>query len=91
MVKKFPSLKTEYPQLLDSLAKKPVQGIPIGNNCYKLRIAIASKRKGKSGGARVITYIQIINKVIVLLTIYDKADQENISDKELNDLLKNIG
>ena len=63
-------------------------GTPLGNNCYKIRMAITSKGKGKSGGARVITFVQIIETTIFLLSIYDKADAANISDKELKERLK---
>jgi hypothetical protein len=53
-------------------------------------LAIKSKGKGKSGGARVITYVQVINKTIFLLSIYDKSEKENISDKELIAILQSI-
>ena len=65
-------------------------GTPLGNNCYKIRMAITSKGKGKSGGARVITFVQIIETTIFLLSIYDKADAANISDKELKERLKRL-
>jgi len=45
---------------------------------------------GKSGGARVITYVKITSDKVFLLAIYDKSDKEDISDKELNELLKFI-
>lgn len=54
-------------------------------------MSIASKGKGKSGGARVITCIQVLNKTVYLLTIFDKSEQENLPDKELRELLKFIG
>ena len=57
LAKKYPSLKKEFSTLIFSLKENPTQGTSIGNNCYKIRLAIASKRKGKSGGARVITNI----------------------------------
>ena len=88
--KKYPSLKAEFIELVNSLKKNPTQGISLGNNCYKIRLAIASKGKGKSGGARVITNIKISNNIIYLLTIFDKTDQDNISDKELKELLSEI-
>ena len=88
--KKYPSLKNEFIELISSLKKNPTQGIALGNNCYKIRLAIASKGKGKSGGARVITNIKISNNLIYLLTIFDKTDQDNISDKELKELLSEI-
>ena len=88
--KKYPSLKAEFIELVNSLKKNPTQGISLGNNCYKIRLAIASKGKGKSGGVRVITNIKISNNIIYLLTIFDKTDQDNISDKELKELLSEI-
>ena len=62
----------------------------MGNDCYKIRMAISSKGKGKSGGARIITFVQIVETNIFLLSIYDKADAENISDKELKERLKKL-
>lgn len=88
LVKKYPSLKNEYLQLIQSLKQRPEQGIPLGNNCFKIRLAIASKGKGKSGGSRVITYVQVLQTSVYLLTIYDKSEQENVLDKELEELLK---
>jgi len=54
-------------------------------------MAITSKGKGKSGGSRVITCVKVVDQDVYLLTIYDKSDNENISDKELDDLLKIAG
>ena len=65
-------------------------GAPLGNDCYKIRMAITSKGKGKSGGARIVTYVQIVQTNIFLLSIYDKADAANISDKELQERLKGL-
>jgi mRNA-degrading endonuclease RelE of RelBE toxin-antitoxin system len=90
LVKKYPSLKSEFFDLIQDLKLEPDQGTPIGNNCYKIRLGIASKGKGKSGGARVISYFQIIESTVFLLSIFDKSEQENIPDKELADLLKYI-
>jgi mRNA-degrading endonuclease RelE of RelBE toxin-antitoxin system len=90
LTKKFPSLKKEFAQLIDLLKQDPKQGTPIGNNCYKIRVAIASKGKGKSGGARVITHIQITKTVIYLFSIYDKSEQSDITDKELDEWVKMI-
>jgi mRNA-degrading endonuclease RelE of RelBE toxin-antitoxin system len=90
LVKKYASLKQEYIDLLDSLEVEPHQGTNLGNNCYKVRISIASKAKGKSGGARVITYVLVTDKTVFLLDIFDKSEQNNISDKELLLLIKDI-
>ncbi len=64
--------------------------MPIGNHCYKIRIAIASKGKGKSGGARIITHVKVVKQHVFLLSIYDKSEQPNIAYKELQALLKLI-
>jgi len=90
LAKKYASLKSEYIALLYSLESDPQQGISLGNNCYKIRLAIASKNKGKSGGARVITHVLIRNKTVFLLDIFDKSEQESIRDKELMMLIKEI-
>jgi hypothetical protein len=68
----------------------PDQGTPLGNNCYKIRLPVASKGKGKSGGARIITNIFVSNLTVYLLTIYDKSKQENLSNKELKELLSRV-
>jgi len=92
LVKKYPSLKQDYANLLDEIVLNPSLGTPIGKNCYKIRLAITSKGKGKSGGARVITHliVTVENKTLYLLKIYDKGEQDNISDIELKQLLESI-
>jgi mRNA-degrading endonuclease RelE of RelBE toxin-antitoxin system len=90
LTKKYPSLKNEYIELVHSLKLEPEQGTSIGNNCYKIRLGIASKGKGKSGGARVITYVFVTDSTVFLLSIYDKSVKANISDNELKALLKFI-
>ncbi|EMN01181.1 type II toxin-antitoxin system RelE/ParE family toxin [Leptospira noguchii] len=90
LVRKYPSLKKEYSDLISFLEKNPTQGTPIGQNCYKIRIPIASKGKGKSGGARVITCVLQIEKIVYLVSIYDKSEKENISDKDLEKAIQFI-
>jgi len=72
------------------LSDSPVQGKALGNNCYKIRMAIRSKGKGKSGGARIIIHIHIEKQRVYLLSIYDKSSQETLTDKELKELLAYI-
>lgn len=90
LAKKYPSLKNEFAELLDSLEQEPKQGTNLGNNCYKIRIAVASKGKGKSGGARIITNFIVADYTVYLISIYDKSERENLTDKELVELLKAI-
>jgi len=88
--KKYPSISNDIAQLGDELKIHPDSGIPIGQSCYKIRLAIKSKGKGKSGGARVITYVYVSGKIVYLLSIFDKSERENLSDAELKELLKKI-
>ena len=88
LIKKYASLKAELLDLVQELKDNPEKGSPIGRGCYKIRIAIASKGKGKSGGGRIIINIVITDATVFLLAIYDKAEKENLTDKELVELLK---
>lgn len=90
LIKKYPSIKSEFLNLIDSLEINPTQGTSIGNGFYKIRLRIASKGKGKSGGARVITYVVIVNETVYLTTIYDKSERNNINQNELQQIINSI-
>ena len=94
LAKRYPSMKDDYRDFLDSLRKSPLQGEPLGKHLRKVRFPIASKTKGKSGGARVITHTVLVETDgadITLVTIYDRSDQANITDQELKKLMKKYG
>ena len=98
--RQFKRLKKKYPSLTEDLKifsldlrVNPQQGVPLGARLYKVRMAIATKGKGKSGGARVITYRLLITPEqieITLLTIYDKNEIDNLSDDYLRSLVKDL-
>lgn len=90
LIRKYSSLKHELYELINELKNNPEKGVLIARNCYKIRIAIASKGKGKSGGARIITHFVIDHSTIYLLSIYDKSEKENLTAKELQELLNSI-
>ena len=93
LAKKYRSFVDDYNTFLDELERNPFSGTPLGGNTYKHRMAIASKGKGKSGGARVITYNvqQTESDVnITLMSIYDKSEIGNVSDTYLRQLVKEI-
>ena len=90
LIKKYVSQKAALLHLVQELKEKPEQGTAIGKSCFKIRIAIASKGKGKSGGARIIANIVFTEAIVYLLSIYDKSEKENLTDKELEELLKAI-
>lgn len=90
LIKKYKSLKDEIDELIDSLQQKPFEGTHLGNNVYKIRLKIKSIGKGKRGGARVITKVKIVDEMVYLFSIYSKGEKDDISDNEIQDLLKNI-
>lgn len=59
LLKKYPSTKIELAKLFTELEDNPTKGTPLGNDIYKIRLAIASKNKGKSGGARVLSFVKV--------------------------------
>lgn len=93
LAKKYRSFVDDYNTFLDELERNPFSGTLLGNNTYKHRMAITSKGKGKSGGARVITYNVLQNKndvTITLMSIYDKSEISNVTDSYLRQLVKEI-
>ena len=95
LCKKYSSLKADLSALGKSLSESPDQGTSLGKGVRKVRMAIASKGKGKSHGARVITCTEAIvcadnEGTVILLTIYDKADRDSISAAEIDELLRSL-
>ena len=92
--KKYPSFVDDYNTFLDELEDNPFSGESLGQHTYKNRMAITSKGKGKSGGARVITYnLQQKDNdevLITLMSIYDKSEIENVSDAYLRSLIQQV-
>ena len=86
LAKKYFSIPSDYAKFLAALLANPRMGDDLGNNTRKVRMAIASKGRGKSGGARVITctvLLDIQNTDIYLLAIYDKGEQDTISENAI--------
>lgn len=95
LIKKYHSLKSELATFEESLTNNPHQGILITENVYKIRLAVKSKGKGKSGGLRIITYLHLIKdedgKILAyLLSIYDKSEFENLPDYQIEKMVSNI-
>ena len=62
----------------------------LGNNFFKIRLAISSKAKGKSAGARVITFVKISNSIVFLTAIYAKSEKITISNLELEQIFNQL-
>ena len=88
LIKKYASLRTEILELGKELAENPTTGIQLGNDVYKIRLGVASKNKGKAGGARVITFVKIIDETVYLLSIYSKGEIDSLTDNEIIDLIR---
>jgi mRNA-degrading endonuclease RelE of RelBE toxin-antitoxin system len=91
LAKKYPSLKSDLAQLVDKLEQEPAAGVYLGHNLYKIRMAISSKGKGKSAGARIITYMISEQNEIYLVHIYDKSQLDNISKKQILEIINSAG
>lgn len=95
-LKKYKSLKSELRKLNNQLLENPRLGKPIGKNSYKVRLAVKSKGKGKSGGLRIITHLDInvhideLTNTVFLLSVYDKSETDSISKNELARLLSKL-
>ena len=88
--KRYASFKSDLITLIEALEENPIQGVNLGKSCYKIRLKIDSKKKGKSGGARVITYVHVSQEDVYLLTVYDKSDRDSLEKGELEELLEAI-
>ena len=89
--KRYVSMKTDIASLSEELLVNPRLGTDLGGGLRKIRMAITSKGKGKSGGARVISFTVVVaveESEINLLYIYDKAERSSISKKEIEELLR---
>jgi len=91
LLKKYRSFRNDIAKLIDELELNPKLGTPLGHNLYKVRIAISSKGRGKSGGARIITYVILENETVHLISIYDKAEYDTAGIATLLTILKDEG
>jgi mRNA-degrading endonuclease RelE of RelBE toxin-antitoxin system len=92
--KRHRSIADDYANFLDSLQKNPYQGVELCPGIRKIRMAIASKGRGKAGSARVITAMAIIdedNGRIALLTIYDKQDADTVDLRVIKKMAQELG
>ncbi|WP_291721443.1 hypothetical protein [Bernardetia sp.] len=94
-LKKYASLKSELAELAQELKDNPKLGTQILENAYKIRLACKSKGKGKSGGFRIITYLEEIEEdevdiLITLLSIYDKSETDTISNSQIKAIIESL-
>lgn len=93
LAKKYKSLINDLAKLMEELKENPYVGADLGSGLRKIRMAISDKGKGKSHGARVITYTVEIDEEtgrITLLTLYDKSETASISKQDISKLLEEL-
>jgi hypothetical protein len=87
LAKKFKLLKNDLKIAVEEIENQRDLGVSLGFNLYKKRVKNSSIPTGKSGGFRVIIYLHLEEK-IVLLSIYSKTNKETLSDDEIKTLLQ---
>ena len=94
LAKKYRSLKSDLDDLISLLEENPNQGVELSPGIRKIRMTISSKGRGKSGGARVITYTVVVSEEsgnVYLIDIYDKADYSTVDVKVIQKVIKELG
>lgn len=93
LAKKYHSLRNDLDSWKKEILEDPFQGDDLGGGVRKIRMVIADKGKGKSGGARILTLNVKVSEDgmnVTLLTIYDKGEISNVKDEFIEFLIKNL-
>lgn len=93
LAKRHRSLRKDILDFSRSLQENPFQGVELSPGIRKIRMAIASKGKGKSGGARVITYTVVATEIegtVYLMNIYDKSDFSTVDLSILKEIARGL-
>lgn len=93
LAKRYKSFKKDLIEFRKELEKAPLQGTEIAPNIRKIRMPITTKGRGKSGGARIITYNTLVTEQegkVYLLLIYDKADASNVKMNVVKQIVKEL-
>jgi mRNA-degrading endonuclease RelE of RelBE toxin-antitoxin system len=64
-----------------------IQGV--GYTVYKARVKNSDLQRGKSGGYRIVYYLRTTT-TLILLTIYAKTQQADVSTEELRQIIKEV-
>ena len=93
LAKRYRSLADDIDTLQHELMENPDAGVSLGGGKRKIRLGVKSKGGGKRGGLRVITLnvvVDITDTCINLLTIYDKKEISNVSEKYIDEIIRNL-
>lgn len=92
--KRHRSFKSDLKDLVLSLTANPFQGVELAHGIRKIRMAITSKGRGKSGGARVITYTIVTAEAdgrVYLMNVYDKSDFSTVDLSIIKEIAQGLG
>jgi hypothetical protein len=85
--KKYRNIEKDIDSFLDKIEDIKDLGVSLGNSLYKARIRNTDNKKGKSGGYRIITYLQLKDNELTLIYIYSKSELANIKESELDKII----
>lgn len=91
--KRYRSFKDDLKGFIEALGEEPMQGVELSPGIRKIRLVISSKGRGKSGGARVITYTICISENygrVYLVDIYDKADYSTVNVSVIKKMIEEL-
>lgn len=90
LAKKYRSIRPDLESFIKNLKSGAVPGDQVkgvGHTIYKARIKNSDIQKGKRAGYRLIYWIKAPGNII-LVTIYSKLDQNDISPKQIRQIIK---
>ena len=91
LAKKHPHIIPDIAALSAQLKENPKMGTDLGQNVYKIRLKISGTNKGKSGGARIIICVVLINQIVYLADIYLKNENDTVDVDRVIQRLHNDG
>src|SRR5580704_11320018 len=80
--KRYRRIERDIDLYVDNIHDISDIGISLGKNLYKVRIKNSDTVRGKSGGYRLITFLQLKDNKLTLIYIYSKSDLSNISENK---------
>ncbi|MEO7212738.1 type II toxin-antitoxin system RelE/ParE family toxin [Mucilaginibacter sp.] len=91
IAKKHKGVRTDLAALINDLKENPTKGTDIGGGYYKIRLSISGSNKGKSGGARVITFVVFVEETVYLSEVYLKSEHDSVDPAIISKRLKGEG
>lgn len=93
LAKKYRSIRSDIQPLIDQLlaGKFPGDQVPgVGLTIFKVRLQNSDIQKGKRSGYRCIYYLKTKNDII-LVTVYSKSEQSDVTASKLQSILQEMG